>query len=57
MAGRFAFVALARLIYVAKGKGVLFFFSDSGACIPENLLPSIFNAFFTTKKVRGEGSG
>lgn len=38
-------------------KGVRFFFSDSGSGIPEDVLPSIFDAFFTTKGIKGSGVG
>jgi len=38
-------------------QGVRFFFSDSGPGIPEDLLPSIFDAFFTTKGLKGSGVG
>lgn len=40
-----------------KRKGVRFFFSDSGSGIADDLLPSIFDAFFTTKGTEGSGVG
>lgn len=41
----------------SKRKGVRFFFSDSGTGIPERSLPNIFDAFFTTKGLKGSGVG
>ena len=38
-------------------KGIRFLFSDSGSGIPVNLLPNIFDAFFTTKGLKGSGVG
>jgi len=41
----------------SKRKGIRFLFSDSGSGIQENLLSSIFEAFFTTKGLKGSGVG
>ena len=38
-------------------KGVYFLFSDSGSGIPREILPKIFEAFFTTKDLKGSGIG
>jgi signal transduction histidine kinase len=38
-------------------KGIRFIFSDSGLGIPDDLLPNIFEAFFTTKGLKGSGVG
>jgi signal transduction histidine kinase len=38
-------------------KGIRFFFSDSGLGVPEDQLPDIFDAFFTTKGLKGSGVG
>jgi two-component system, NtrC family, sensor kinase len=40
-----------------KRKGVRIFFSDSGSGIADELLPNIFDAFFTTKGTEGSGVG
>ena len=40
----------------ADGKTVVIEFSDTGAGIPENVFPKLFNPFFTTKGV-GKGTG
>jgi PAS domain S-box-containing protein len=37
--------------------GVRFLFSDSGSGVQESLLPNIFDAFFTTKGLKGSGVG
>jgi PAS domain S-box-containing protein len=37
--------------------GVRFVFSDTGYGIPENILPRIFEAFYTTKDSKGSGVG
>lgn len=42
---------------VTSRKGVRFVFSDSGAGIPEQVLPHIFGAFYTTKDMQGSGVG
>ena len=41
----------------SKRKGIRFIFSDSGTGIQENLLASIFEAFFTTRGLKGSGVG
>lgn len=41
----------------SKRKGIRFVFSDSGSGIPTKLLPSIYDAFFTTKGLMGSGVG
>lgn len=41
----------------SKRKGIRFLFSDSGSGIPENLIANIFEAFFTTKGLKGSGVG
>ncbi|MDE1162300.1 MAG: response regulator [Acidobacteriaceae bacterium] len=38
-------------------RGVRFTFSDNGAGIPPNVLPRIFEAFYTTKDLEGSGIG
>jgi PAS domain S-box-containing protein len=38
-------------------RGVRFLFSDSGDGIPENVVPKIFEAFYTTKEAKGSGIG
>ena len=38
-------------------KGVRFVFSDSGSGIPDDTLPHIFDAFYTTKGLKGSGIG
>ncbi len=38
-------------------QGVRFLFSDSGSGIPDEMLPKIFDAFFTTKGAEGSGVG
>ena len=38
-------------------RGIRFFFSDSGSGIAEKVLPNIFDAFFTTKGMKGSGVG
>jgi two-component system NtrC family sensor kinase len=38
-------------------RGVRFLFSDNGPGIPEDVLPRIFEAFFTTKDSKGSGVG
>ncbi|MEG9436312.1 response regulator [Edaphobacter sp. HDX4] len=43
--------------YKTGRHGVRFIFSDSGAGIPEEVLPRIFEAFFTTKDSKGSGIG
>lgn len=40
-----------------KQKGVRFVFSDSGSGMPEEMVPNIFDAFFTTKGAEGSGVG
>lgn len=40
-----------------KQKGVRFVFSDSGSGMPEEMIPNIFDAFFTTKGAEGSGVG
>lgn len=41
----------------SRRRGVRVLFSDSGCGIPEKMLPNIFNAFFTTKGLKGSGVG
>ena len=38
-------------------KGVRFLFSDTGSGIPEKMVPNIYDAFFTTKGLKGSGVG
>ncbi|MFC6645583.1 ATP-binding protein [Granulicella cerasi] len=38
-------------------EGVRFIFSDSGSGVPEEMIPNIFDAFFTTKGAEGSGVG
>ena len=38
-------------------KGIRILFCDTGSGVPENLLPNIFDAFFTTKGPKGSGVG
>ncbi|AFL86522.1 histidine kinase,histidine kinase,PAS domain-containing protein,Response regulator receiver domain protein [Terriglobus roseus DSM 18391] len=38
-------------------RGVRFLFSDNGPGIPEEILPRIFEAFYTTKESKGSGVG
>ena len=38
-------------------KGVRFVFSDSGCGVPQDTLPHIFDAFYTTKGLKGSGIG
>lgn len=40
-----------------RRKGVRFTFSDTGPGIPANVLPKVFEAFYTTKESKGSGIG
>lgn len=40
-----------------QAKGVRFIFSDSGQGIPAHVYPKIFEAFYTTKNLKGSGIG
>jgi two-component system NtrC family sensor kinase len=42
---------------ITGAKGVRFVFSDSGVGIPNNVIPQIFDAFYTTKGKSGSGIG
>ena len=43
--------------YLTGRKGVRFLFSDTGCGIPRETLSKIFDAFFTTKEMKGSGIG
>jgi two-component system, NtrC family, sensor kinase len=43
--------------YETSRKGVRFIFSDSGSGIPQDALAYIFDAFYTTKGLKGSGIG
>ena len=43
--------------YPSGRKGVRFFFSDTGCGIQREAFPQIFEAFFTTKELKGSGIG
>ncbi len=43
--------------YPSGTKGVRFLFSDNGSGIPDDVLPRIFEAFFSTKSLKGSGIG
>jgi signal transduction histidine kinase len=43
--------------YRTQSHGVRFAFSDSGTGIPNEVYPRIFDAFYTTKELKGSGVG
>lgn len=43
--------------FPSERKGIRFVFSDSGSGIPDSTLEHIFEAFFTTKDLKGSGIG